>query len=121
MRRTCRRMCGTWRRRAVASFDHRHRFVGSVTYALPDVGGTERIHGEARLGLAGERHRHRRIGRALYRESSGMKKCQAHSRFGRSSISRTCFDHRSSPARGWTTNGPGKGVLDLPWDHAIHG
>jgi hypothetical protein len=31
--------------RAPASFDHRHRFVASVTYALPEIGG-----GPARLG-----------------------------------------------------------------------
>lgn len=28
---------------AVASFDHRHRFVASATYALPNVGGSSRI------------------------------------------------------------------------------
>ena len=41
LRPTCRRTCATWpRRRRVASFDHRHRFVGSLTYALPGFGGS---------------------------------------------------------------------------------
>ena len=37
---TCRRTCATWPpKKRSASFDHRHRFVGSLTYALPSLGG----------------------------------------------------------------------------------
>ena len=54
--------------RALASFDHRHRFVGNVTYALPDVGRVAA--GVRGLGdrLAGQRHRHAAVGRAVHRE-----------------------------------------------------
>ena len=39
-RPTCRRTCATWPpKRPRASFDHRHRFVGNLTYALPNFGG----------------------------------------------------------------------------------
>ncbi len=49
-KRTCRRTSATWPpSERVASFDHRHRFVGSVTYALPDFGGS----GCGRAGSAG--------------------------------------------------------------------